>query len=111
MINRFYARDIRQFLKEKNDYCSENNIENDMRSFLFYNKGDICSPAYYFLHTCPRIFLANSKAFLDYHSTLDIDFQEDILKTTEIKKYKRMLKGNIKLLEFIKKIQKQDSIL
>lgn len=110
LILEYYKRKIDNFLKEVVEYCEDNNIDN-FYDFLFYNKNDICSPAYYILQICPSVFLVNSKSFKKYYNTLDKDFQNDLIPNDKWNEYIRVLKRNKNLLNYIKEIQGDDSVL
>ena len=107
---RIYKKKIKDFLKHVTEYCEDNDLENDFKTFLFHKKNDFCSPAYYFLHLAPKLYLANSKCFADYYYSLDKDFQEDIITTKEIKYFMRLVNTNQKLKNLLKTFQKNDAI-
>lgn len=110
-IQRYYHKKITEFNKIIKDYCENNNIKVSFESFLFHNKNEYCSPAFYHIHLCPKIYLVNSKIFQDYYNSLDKDFQQDIITEKEIIENKQLLRQNKELLKMLKKYQKEDSIL
>jgi len=111
MIIKYYNKKINDFVKLAKQYCKENDIEYSFKDFLNHKKNDICSPAYYYLHLCPSLFLANSKSFMEYYHTLDDDFRNDIITRTQIKEDLILLKRHKPLLRMIKKKLGEDSIL
>lgn len=110
-IQRYYHKKITEFNKIIKDYCKNNNIKVSFEDFLFHNKSEYCSPAFYYIHLCPKIYLVNSKIFQEYYKSLDSDFQQDIITETEIIENKNLLKTNKQLLKMLKEYQKEDSIM
>jgi hypothetical protein len=108
---KYYRKKIKDFLKIVKDFCDDNNINYTFKDFLFYNKNEFCSPAYYHLHLAPKIFLVNSKTYMNYHNSLDVDFKQDILTEEDIRKNKILLKSNDRILNMLRTYQKNDSIL
>lgn len=111
IIERYYNKKIKDFNKIVKTFCEGNNINISFENFLFHDMNDICSPAYYFIHLCPKIYLVNSKAFFKYYSKLDKDFQNEIILKEQIHESLIFLKRNKKLLKILKKYQKEDSVL
>lgn len=111
MIERYYTKKINEFLKITDDFCEEHNIkEKTFENFLFYEKNQYCSPAFYFLHLCPNVYLVNSKSFMKYYNLLEDDFKDDIITKSEIREAVLTLKRNKNILLMLKQIQKNDSI-
>jgi hypothetical protein len=111
ITTKYYTKKIKDFLKITETYCKGQKIENTFHNFLFHDMNGICSPAFYFIHLCPKIYLVNSKSFIKYYNSLDKDFQEDIITREQIHENLVFLKKNKTLLVMLKKIQKDDSIL
>lgn len=111
ITNKYYNKKIKDFMQIAKTYCKGNKIEFSFNNFLFHDMNDFCSPAFYFIHLCPKIYLVNSKSFIKYYNALDKDFQNDIISREEIQENLVFLKKNKKLLKMLKKIQKEDSIL
>ena len=111
MTERYYTKKIKDFLKIKDVFCEERNINNSFKEFLFHEKNDFCSPAFYVLHLCPKIYLVNSKIFKKYYYSLDKDFRDDLLTGTEFHENLIFIKRNKKILKMLKSVQKNDSIL
>jgi len=111
VITRIYMAKTRKAINYMNKFCKENKIENNFNTFLFYEFSGFCSPAYYYLHFFPKLYLANSRSYRKYHKQLDKDFQDDILPTNEIRMLIKQLKRDEQLLEYFKSIQGDDSYL
>lgn len=111
VINRIYVRQLNRFFKSMHDFCDKNGIAYDFPTFLFYNKNEICSPAYRFLYICPKPYLANSIAFSKYYKTLDKDFRDDIMDEDVYNNTIKWLSNNEKLKNLLKKIMGNDSLL
>jgi hypothetical protein len=110
-INTIYKRQINNFYKKMGKYCRKEKIENDFSKFLFYKWNGINGTTYAYLFLLPKVYLVNSKSFMDYYNKLHKDFQDDILDRKEIKNIKKELKKNTELQQFLKKIMDKDSIL
>lgn len=110
-IDKLYARRLNTVLKDMKKFCKEEQIPVDFKTFLNYKHNGICSPAYYFLHMFPKQYLVNSKSFMKYYNKLDSDFQNDIIEHSEIHEVKKELKKNKTMLNYLKQIQGEDSLL
>ena len=111
VVDKIYAKRLNIALKDMKAFCKKEKIENKFSTFLFYNHNGICSPAYYSLHLFPKQYLVNSKSFYKYYKNLDIDFQQDIITHEELLLIKKELKRNKNFLNYLKKIQGDDSLL
>ena len=111
VVDRIYAKRLNIALKDMKAFCKQEEIEVNFPTFLFYNHNGICSPAYYSLHLFPKQYLVNSKSFYKYDKGLDIDFQQDIITHEEISSIKKDLKRNKKMLNYLRNIQGDDSLL
>ena len=57
------------------------------------------------------MLLANSKAFLKFHSSLDVDFQNDIIPKEDLSEWRTKIIEDDQLLSFFKKLMKEDSVI
>lgn len=113
IVHAIYKKQLRNFLFHMETFCNTHDINVDFRTFLFYKKNDFCSPSYQTLFLCPKPYLTNSKAFIEYYSSIDQDFRKDLFENEDddIKLIFNSLKKNIKLVKLLKKIMGDDSIL
>lgn len=93
-------------------FCKQNKLPQDFYSFLNYEAGGgYVGSTWAYLITANKYYLANSKTFQDYYYTLDKDFRDDILPIDDYRKIQTELRINTKLIQYLRKIQKDDSIL
>ena len=112
-LNRYLDRKIKEFYSLMRQYCTENNIKYDMNSFLNHKKESqqYVSSTYKYLWRAPKEFLANSRSFMKYRSTLDSDFKEDLLSDQKLKKINVRLKIDRELRKTVNAYLKDDAIV
>lgn len=107
---KYYKRKIQKFNSIISDFCEEENIPNSFNNALHYKSNKGIGKFWKNLYLAPKLFLANSKAFLNYRETLDNDFANEIMNTDEIFKFQQEAVKSSELHKELKKIMKIDFI-
>jgi hypothetical protein len=110
VITRYYTKRIKNFNMTINTFCKEKGIPSSLNNALTYKANMGIGCFWKNLYVAPKIYLANSKSFLAYRESLDIDFQNDIITNDEIFALQQETIKNKHIKEQLKKVMKYDFI-
>lgn len=106
----YYAKRIKQFRTVIDEFCSEKGISSSMTNALTYRAHMGIGEFWARLYTAPKMYLANSRTYLNYRETLDPDFRDEILSTEEIFKLQQDVILNHALYSVLQELMYGDLI-
>jgi len=107
---KYYRKRLKDFHVTIEDFCQEEGIPCTINNALHYKANMGVGRFWKHLYVAPKLYLANSRAFLNYRNTLDPDFKNEIIDTEEIFSFQQEALKNLYLQKELQKIMKNDFI-
>jgi len=111
MITPVYKKQCLIFSQLIEDFCNHNKISVGFLNALKYQSTDMIGPFWNYLYKAPKLYLANSKTFLNYRKQLDIDFKNELLTDEEVFYFQQLSYKNKKIEEMLRQVLRFDYII
>ena len=107
---KYYRKRCQAFNKQIDSFCNKAGITSNLNNALSYRASQGIGKFWGELYLAPKLYLANSRTFLNYRLTLDNDFANDVMNIDEIFKFQQEAVKDLQLHIELKNIMKNDYI-